>query len=39
MEGDSPEALQNNAKYVIAVARKLEAQIFMTWEDIKEVIF
>jgi len=25
MEGDSPEALQNNAKYVIAVARKLEA--------------
>ena len=25
MEGDSPESLQNNAKYVIAVARKLEA--------------
>lgn len=37
MPEDTDEALQNNAKYVISVARKLGAQIFMTWEDIKEV--
>jgi len=26
-----------NAKYIISVARKLGAVIFLTWEDIKDV--
>lgn len=34
---DSPEALENNAKYAISVARKLGAAIFCVWEDISEV--
>ena len=29
--------LESNAKYVISVARKLGALIFLTWEDITEV--
>ena len=37
-EGDDPADKENNAKYVLSVARKLGAQIFMVWEDIKEVI-
>lgn len=27
----------NNAKYVISVARKIGAVVFLTWEDITEV--
>jgi hypothetical protein len=34
---DSKEAIENNAKYAISIARKLGACIFLTWEDIKEV--
>lgn len=33
----SPEALQNNAKYAISIARKLGATVFCVWEDIAEV--
>ena len=33
----SKEALQNNAKYAISIARKLGATIFLVWEDISEV--
>jgi plastin-1 len=32
----SKEALQNNAKYAISIARKLGATIFLVWEDISE---
>jgi plastin-1 len=34
---DTPEAIENNAKYAISIARKLGASIFIVWEDIKEV--
>jgi hypothetical protein len=33
----SAEAIENNAKYAISIARKLGATIFLVWEDIKEV--
>lgn len=36
-EGGNEEELQNNAKYVISVARKLGAVIFCVWEDIVNV--
>jgi len=36
MEGDDAASKENNAKYVLSVARKLGAQIFMVWEDIME---
>lgn len=35
-EDDSPASKQNNAKYLISVARKMGAQVFCTWEDIVE---
>lgn len=34
MEGDSDEAKQNNAKYVISVARMLHACVFCVWDQI-----
>lgn len=37
MKDDTPEALENNAKYALSIARKLGACIFIVWEDIKEV--
>jgi len=36
-KGETPEERQSNAKYVISVARKLGATVFLTWEDIVEV--
>jgi len=36
-DDESPEALQNNSKYAISIARKLGATIFCVWEDISEV--
>jgi len=35
--GSSEEDKESNAKYVISVARKLGACVFLTWEDIVEV--
>ena len=35
--GDSKEDAEKNAKYAISVARKLNATIFLLWEDIVEV--
>ena len=34
---EDDEAKQNNAKYAIAIARKLGATVFLVWEDIAEV--
>jgi hypothetical protein len=39
IQGDSDADKENNAKYVLSVARKLGAQIFLVWEDIREVYF
>lgn len=36
-DGEGEESQENNAKYVISVARKLGAAIFITYEDIVEV--
>eukprot|EP00210_Caulerpa_lentillifera_P001442 g1384.t1 len=36
-EGITPEDKEMNAKYVLSVARKLGATIFIIWEDITEV--
>ena len=36
-EGESPEDLQLNAKYVLSVARILGAVVFCLWNDITEV--
>lgn len=36
-EGSNEQELQNNAKYVTSVARKLGAVIFCVWEDIVNV--
>lgn len=33
----SAEDRANNAKYIISVARKFGAAVFLTWEDIVEV--
>eukprot|EP01080_Neovahlkampfia_damariscottae_P010188 gene10188-2607_t len=35
--GESPEDAEKNAKYAISVARKLNATVFLLWEDIVEV--
>lgn len=35
--GESEEDKQKNAKYIISVARKLGATVFLTWEDIVDV--
>lgn len=37
LDGDSEEDKKNNAKYAIAIARKLGAVIFCVWEDIVNV--
>ncbi len=33
----SDEAIENNAKYAISIARKLGATIFLVWEDIRDL--
>mmetsp|Transcript_6685 Transcript_6685/g.6548 ORF Transcript_6685/g.6548 Transcript_6685/m.6548 type:complete len:612 (-) Transcript_6685:35-1870(-) len=35
--GEDPEGREQNAKYILSVARKLGSSIFCTWEDIVEV--
>lgn len=35
--GESKEDAQKNAKYAISVARKLNAPVFLLWEDVVEV--
>jgi hypothetical protein len=35
--GETPEEREKNAKYVLSVARKLGATVFLTWEDIVDV--
>lgn len=37
LDDESPEALENNTKYALSIARKLGATIFLVWEDITEV--
>ncbi len=37
MKGDTDEEKENNAKYIISIARKLGAVIFCVWEDIPKV--
>lgn len=36
-KGDTEEERENNAKYVLTVARKLGCVIFCVWEDIPKV--
>ena len=38
-EGANDSEIELNAKYCISIARKLGAMIFLTWEDIKSVLF
>jgi hypothetical protein len=35
--GDSPEGREQNAKYVLSVARKMGCGVFLLWEDVVEV--
>jgi plastin-1 len=37
MKGETDEEKENNAKYIISIARKLGAVIFCVWEDIPKV--
>lgn len=37
MKGDTEEERENNAKYIVSIARKLGAVIFCVWEDIPNV--
>jgi len=37
MDSDTDEGKTNNAKYVISVARKLEALVFCVWDQITTV--
>jgi plastin-1 len=37
MKGDTDEERENNAKYILTVARKLGCVIFCVWEDIPKV--
>lgn len=37
MKGETDEEKENNAKYVISIARKLGAVVFCVWEDIVNV--
>lgn len=39
MKGETDEEKENNAKYIISIARKLGAVIFCVWEDIPKVNF
>lgn len=34
--GETPEEVENNAKYVISVARRLGATVFLIWEQIRD---
>lgn len=36
-EGSDDESIRKNAEYVVSLARKLGATIFLVWEDIKDV--
>lgn len=36
-EGSTPEEIENNSKYILSIARKLGATIFLVWEDIRDV--
>jgi plastin-1 len=36
-KGETDEEKENNAKYLISIARKLGATIFLVWEDILKV--
>jgi plastin-1 len=36
-KGDTDEEKENNAKYILSIARKLGAVIFCVWEDITKV--
>lgn len=36
-EGSDDDEKKNNARYIISVARKIGAQVFLAWEDIVEV--
>lgn len=35
--GETVEEVENNAKYVLSVARRLGATVFLTWEQIRDV--
>jgi plastin-1 len=37
MKGETEEEKENNAKYILSIARKLGAVIFAVWEDITAV--
>ena len=37
MKGENDEERENNAKYILSIARKLGAVIFCVWEDITKV--
>ena len=37
LKGENDEEKENNAKYIISIARKLGAVIFCVWEDITKV--
>jgi len=37
MDADTEEGKENNAKYVISVARKLDALVFCVWDQIVAV--
>lgn len=37
MKGETDEEKENNAKYILSIARKLGAVIFAVWEDITQV--
>jgi plastin-1 len=30
--GDTPEEIENNAKYIISIARRLGVTVFLIWE-------
>jgi hypothetical protein len=37
LPGDTDEECENNAKYIVSVARRLGATVFLIWEQIKDV--
>lgn len=37
MKGETDEEKENNAKYILSIARKLGCVIFCVWEDIPHV--
>ncbi len=39
MKGETEEERENNAKYILSIARKLGAVIFCVWEDITTANF